>query len=137
MVHRRQPFRLSFAALIAVALLAGPSACRRTGGAVGAMKKKPGEKVGSIVFVGQKDACDCTKKRVKGTWTSLQEALKTHANVKVKRVALDVEKAEVKSLRSKRRFMTVPAVYFFNPDGKLVGMLEGELEVAQIATMLK
>ena len=124
--------------LLALALAVGAgSGCRRTGGPAGAMKKKAGEKVGRIVFVGKKHACDCTQKRVKGSWKALQEALKAHQGVKVERIALDVEKDQVKALRKQRRFMTVPALYFFNPKGKLVGMLEGELKPAQIAENLK
>jgi hypothetical protein len=115
------------------ALVASVGSCRRSGGPAGAMKKKPGEKVGKIVFVGQKDACDCTKNRVKESWNALQFVLKKHKSVKVERIAVDVERDRVKSLKKQRRFMVVPALYFFNPAGKLVAMLEGELKPNQIS----
>lgn len=124
-------------ATIAAGLLVGAGACRRSGAPAGAMKKKPGEKVGKIVFVGKKNACDCTAKRVKETWEAMQFALKKHGGVKVERIAMDVDKAKVNTLRGKRRFMTLPALYFFNPAGKLVAMLEGELKPDQIAGALK
>lgn len=125
------------ATTLAVGLLVGASACRRSGAPAGAMKKKAGEKVGKIVFVGKKNACDCTAKRVKESWEALQFALKKHSDVKVERIAMDVDKAKVNSLRGKRRFMTLPALYFFNPEGKLVAMLEGELKPDQIAGAIK
>lgn len=114
----------------------GIGGCRRSGTPAGALKKKPGEKVAKIVFVGQKDACDCTLNRVKETWGALQFALKNHSSVKVERLAKDVHEARVKSLRSQRKFMVLPALYFFNPEGKLVAMLEGELKPDQIAKNL-
>lgn len=116
----------------ALSLALALGACRRSGAPAGALKKKPGEKVAKIVFVGQKDACDCTKNRVKETWSALQYALKKHQSVKVERIAMDVQKDRVKTLKAKRRFMVVPALYFFNPEGKLVAMLEGELKPNQI-----
>ncbi len=124
-------------ASMAAGLLVGASACRRSGAPAGAMKKKPGEKVGKIVFVGKKHACDCTKRRVNESWEALQFALKKHGGVKVERIAIDVDRQKVKSLRGKRRFMTLPALYFFSPEGKLVAMLEGELQPAQIAEAIK
>ena len=127
------------AATLATGLLvgAGASGCRRGGAPAGAMKKKAGEKVGKIVFVGKKNACDCTAKRVKESWEVLQLAMKKHGAVKVERIAMDVDHDRVKSLRGKRRFMTLPALYFFNPKGELVAMLEGELQPDQIAQVLK
>lgn len=124
-------------AAIAAGLAVGAGACRRSGGPAGAMKKKAGEKVGRIVFVGKKKACDCTARRIRGSWEALQLALKKHTTVKVERIAMDVDKAKVQKLRGKRRFMTLPALYFFNPKGELVAMLEGELTSDQIAEALK
>jgi hypothetical protein len=128
--------RLVGLALVA-ALLAGGGSCRRSGAPAGALKKKPGEKVGRIVFVGQKGACDCTKNRVKETWSALQFALQKHQAVKVERLALDVDGERVRALKRQRRFMVVPALYFFSPAGKLVAMLEGELKPDQIAQNLE
>jgi len=124
-------------ALVTSGLLVGVGACRRSGAPVGAMEKKAGEKVAKIVFVGKKNACDCTARRVEGTWDALHFALKGHKGLKVKRVAVDVHEKEVGSLRAKRRFMVLPALYFFNPEGKLVGVLEGELRPEKISQMLQ
>lgn len=122
---------------VAFGLAIGIAGCRRSGAPAGAMKKKAGEKVGKIVFVGKKHACDCTKRRVNESWDALQFVLKKHASVKVERIAMDVDRDKVTALRGKRRFMVLPALYFFNPQGKLVAMLEGELQPEQIAEALK
>lgn len=122
---------------VAFGLAIGIAGCRRSGAPAGAMKKKVGEKVGKIVFVGKKDGCDCTKRRVNESWDALQFVLKKHASVKVERIAMDVDRDKVTALRGKRRFMVLPALYFFNPQGKLVAMLEGELQPEQIAEALK
>ncbi len=124
-------------AALAAGLLVGAGACRRSGAPAGALKKKAGEKVARIVFVGKKDACSCTKARVKESWEAMQFALKKHGDVKVERLEMDVHNAKVKALRGQRRFMTLPALYFFNPKGKLVAMLEGELKPDQITEALK
>ncbi len=115
----------------------GVAGCRRSGAPAGALKKKPGEKVDKIIFVGQKDACECTASRVKETWNALQFALEKHKTVKVERIALDVDRDRVKVLKKQRRFMVVPALYFFNPAGKLVAMLEGELKPSQITKSIE
>ncbi len=114
-------------------MVVGVVGCRRSGAPAGAMKKKPGEKVSKIIFVGRKDACECTANRVKETWNALQFALKEHKAVKVERLSMDVERDRVAKLKKQRRFMVVPALYFFNPAGKLVAMLEGELKPNQIS----
>lgn len=111
--------------------------CRRSGAPAGALKKQAGEKVEKIVFVGKKEACDCTRKRVDQSWDALQFAMKKRAGVKVERIAMDVDKEKVRSLRTERKFMTLPALYFYNPQGKLVAMLEGEILPDQILEALK
>lgn len=123
-------------ALLLVVLGFG-AACRRSSAPVGKLQKKPGEKVARIVFVGQKEACHCTKTRVSKSWTALQAELKKHKGIQVERIALDTDRAQAIALRRQRRFMVVPAVYFFNPQGKLVGMLEGELKQDMVEDMLK
>ena len=137
MFKARHTLSVVLTVAIACGIAAGVGGCRRSGAPAGAMKKKAGEKVAKIVFVGKKEACDCTKKRVKGTWDAMQFALKKHASVKVERIAIDIDKGKVDKLRGKRRFVTLPALYFFNPQGKLVAMLEGELKPDQIAEALK
>ncbi len=137
MILRREISAILLAAAVAIGLASSASGCRRSGAPAGAMKKKAGEKVGKIVFVGKQHACGCVKRRVDESWEALQFALKKHASVKVERLAMDVHRDRVRELRRQRRFMTLPAVYFFNPEGKLVAMLAGELQPDQITGALK
>ena len=113
------------------------TACRRSSAPVGTLQKKAGEKVARIVFVGQQEACDCTQSRVRKSWDALQAELTKHPGIQVERIALDTDRQRARALRKQRRFMVVPAVYFFNPQGKLVGMLEGELKQDMVEDMLK
>ncbi|MDY0002911.1 MAG: hypothetical protein RBU30_16550 [Polyangia bacterium] len=137
-MERTTRLSLSIAlALAAGVALAAGSGCRRSGTPAGALKKQAGEKVEKIVFVGQQNACACTKRVVDQTWDALQFALKKHAGVKVERVEMDVDRERVRALRTVRKFMALPALYFYNPEGKLVAMLEGEVMPDKIAEALK
>lgn len=111
--------------------------CRRNATPAGELKKKPGAKVAKVVFVGAKEACDCTKRKVSITWDVLTEALTKHPKIKVTRIQRDVHRSQVKTLRAKRRYITLPALYFLGPEGKVVGMLEGEVGRSKIDEMLK
>lgn len=122
---------------VAATLLVGAGACRRTGGPVGEMKKQEGEKVGKIVFVGMSSGCPCTMNKVSAGWDALQAALKENGQVPVERLAVDTDREKVNTLRTERRFVALPAVYFYNPEGKLVAMLEGDLNSADIAQAIK
>lgn len=132
----RIPLLLTLALVAAVAVTAG-AGCRRSGAPAGALKKQAGEKVEKIVFVGKKDACACTKRVVDQTWDALQFALKKHSGVKVERIAMDVDRDKVRALRAERKFIALPALYFYNPEGKLVAMLEGEVMPDKIVEALK
>jgi hypothetical protein len=131
----RNTLRTTLPALLLFSLLALPG-CKRNATPAGPMKKKAGVRVASLVFVGKKDACDCTKTRVKKGWDKLQGVLKKFAHVKVERIQTDVNRKRVRTLKDKRRFLTLPAVYFLDGKGKIVGMLHGELDKDELVTML-
>jgi len=82
--------------------------------------------VASIVFIGQKDACDCTHARVDTSWSALEAALDGH-DIPVERIDLDVDEARTRQLQALERFIAAPAIYFFDADGGLVEMLQGEV----------
>ena len=62
--------------------------------------------VAQIVFVGQKEACPCTRKRVDDTWKMLQGVLADGPKIPVKKIQLDVDEKrydeldDLKSLRA-------------------------------------
>ncbi|MFH2006239.1 MAG: hypothetical protein ABI333_06610 [bacterium] len=133
---RRPTLRTSLLACLLFGVLT-VTGCKRNATPAGPMKKKTGERVASLVFVGKKDACDCTKERVKKGWEKLQSVLKKYTHVKVERLQTDVHRKRVRTLKDQRRFLTLPAVYFFNGKGDIVGMLHGELNPDELVTMLE
>jgi hypothetical protein len=93
--------------------------------------------IAKIVFVDQVEACDCTQKRIAGTWTALQTALGTPAKVTVERIHLDTEAAKAEAYTLLKPFNVAPGVYFLDAGNAVVEMLQGELTVEQLAAVLK
>jgi len=89
-----------------------------------------------IVFVGQKQACKCTKARVSKSWKALQDVLSKQPDIAVERIQLDVEEARADKLDDLRSLVVVPGLYFFDINNHLKEMLQGELTPAQISKVL-
>lgn len=92
--------------------------------------------VATIVFVGQKEACDCTRNRIDGTWQALQKALEGRSDIEVKRLERDVDEAEADRFDDMKSLMVAPGVYFLDREGKLIQMLQGELTETQLQAVL-
>jgi len=92
--------------------------------------------VARIVFIDQEEACDCTRKRIDGTWAALQEALQDHQDLPVERIHGDMQEAAAKVYLDQRPLMVAPGVYFLDADGGLIDQLQGELTAEQIAAFL-
>jgi len=93
--------------------------------------------VGKIVFVGQKEACACTRKRIDDTWTLLQGALADGPEIPVEKIQLDVDEARYDELDDLSSLMVAPGIYFFDKDGKLIEMLQGEVEEYKLVEVLR
>lgn len=93
--------------------------------------------VGKIVFVGQKEACPCTRKRVDDTWQLLQEVLAEGPKIPVEKIQLDVDEERYDELDDLSSLMVAPGIYFFDKDGKLIEMLQGEVEEYKIAGLIR
>ena len=89
-------------------------------------------KVAKIVFIGQKEACECTRKRVDGSLAALEEALAGRTDIPVEKLNLDVDEAKVEAYQKLGAIMVAPAVYLLDSSGKLIEMLQGEITVEQI-----
>lgn len=96
-----------------------------------------GAPVSKIVFVGQKEACDCTKARIEATSKVLDEALAGRGDIAVERLQLDIDEAKVEELGKLRPLMVAPGIYFFDDKGGLVEMLQGEVAPEDLETVLK
>ncbi len=107
-----------------------------TGSGTATGSAQPAGGVARIVFVGQREACDCTKTRIATTWKALQTALEGRKDLPVERLELDVDEAQVDPYEQMQALMTAPGVYLLDGQGKLVKMLQGELTVKQLSKAL-
>ena len=92
--------------------------------------------VAKIVFVGQKDACECTRDRIDTSWTALQKVLGENSGILVERIQLDVEDQEADRLDDLRAMIVVPGIYFIDKNEDLLEMLQGEVTPRQVEKML-
>jgi hypothetical protein len=93
--------------------------------------------VGKIVFVGQKEACPCTRKRVDDTWKVLRGVLADRPEIPVEKIQLDVDEERYDELDDLQSIMVAPGIYFFDKHGKLIEMLQGEVEGYKIAEVIR
>ncbi len=88
-----------------------------------------------LVFVDQAKCCACTKARIDTSWAALQKVL-ADKPLPVQRLHSDEQEAEVKPLRALKPFVALPALYVLDGDGKLVTLLQGELDDGAIRKAL-
>ena len=93
--------------------------------------------ISHIVFVGQKQACDCTLKRIETTWNVLNEILKAKPDLQVKIIQRDVDVEETKEMSKLKRMMVTPGIYFINKQKRLVELLQGEVTKEQIKKVIQ
>ena len=93
-------------------------------------------RVARIVFVDQKEACDCTRTRINTSWESLNAVLKDAPKIPVERILLDTEKEKAAPYIEMETLMVSPGIYFLDEKGKLVELLQGEVREDQIAQLL-
>lgn len=101
-----------------------------------AEQPKQKAKVAKIVFVGKKEACDCTRTRVDEAWKVLQSVLGKPSKVPVERLRVDTDEEKVAPYRNMRPMAVLPAIYFLDKNGKLNEMLQGEVTAEQIKNLL-
>jgi len=96
-----------------------------------------GPVVTRIVFLDQKQACDCTRKRIDASWLALQAALKNATGADVLRLFHDVDEQAADEYKQMKPLMVAPGIYFLDKNGGLVEMLQGEVTEPQITAVLK
>lgn len=94
-------------------------------------------KVAKIAFIDKEQACDCTRKRIEGTWTALQAALGTPAKLPVERIHLDTQALQADTYTVLKPLMVPPGVYFLDGRDAVVELLQGEVTAEQITAVLK
>lgn len=98
-----------------------------------AEKNNPAKtKVKDIVFVELKESCKCIRETTQKTWTALQEALKEKKlDIPIKKLLDDEEEDKVAPYEKMKAIVVIPAVYLLDDQGKLIEMLQGEVEKDQ------
>ena len=92
--------------------------------------------IAKVVFVGKRDACDCTRKRVDESFAALQAALEGRRGIPVERLRVDADEEAVARYRELSPFMVLPAVYLLEESGALVELLQGEVTAEQVRQAL-
>jgi hypothetical protein len=95
-----------------------------------------GKDVALIVFIGQDQACACTRDRIDKSWKALQDALAGRPGVKVHKIQWDVDEMEAEKYSALKPVMVIPGIYFLDDKGGLVAFLQGEVTAAQIAAVM-
>jgi len=90
-----------------------------------------------IVFVGQKEACNCTRRAVDAGWAALETALGKPAKLPVARLELDTEAAKVEPYWVQKALNEVPAIYFVDANDVVVELLQGEVTAEQIGAAMR
>ena len=93
-------------------------------------------RVRTVVFFGQKEACPCTRKRVDQSWRVLSSVVGKSGAIEVRRYQLDVDGEEYDRFDDERPVMVPPGIYFLDGEGKIVEMLQGEVDEVQIVSAL-
>ena len=96
-----------------------------------------GASVARIVFVGQKDACQCARDRIDASWAALETVLERKPAVPVERIQEDVDAAKADEYAKLKTVIVVPGIYFLDEKGKLVELLQGEVNAEQVTAVLK
>jgi len=90
------------------------------------------------VFVDQENCCDCTGKRQAATWKNLQDALGGVAKPPpVEVVHLDSQADQARVYLDLKPVMVPPGLYFFDEEGVLAEMLQGEVTREQLEKALQ
>jgi len=111
-----------------------PEASETSGG------KAPGDasasEVKRIVFIDKERCCACTRRAIDATWAALQEGLGQDGKLPVERVHLDTQAAQAGKYRAKRALVTAPAIYFLDEADGVVELLQGEVTLEEVRTVL-
>lgn len=93
-------------------------------------------KVARVVFVGQQNACDCTRKAIDASWQALAAVLGPENRLPIERLQADTQEAQVAPYRARRPFFTAPAIYVLDETDGLVELFQGAVTEAQLRPVL-
>jgi hypothetical protein len=87
-------------------------------------------------LVDKEKACACTRDRIDATWKALTEVVGYPPLPDVERIHLDSQAERAAPYQKQRPVMVPPAIYFFDPQDRLVDVLQGEVKSDQIKELL-
>jgi hypothetical protein len=134
--------RFSHAILLVSSVLFPLGGCDRAAPAARAVdagaKPEAGSKVAKIVFIDQKECCDCTRKRIEGSWAALQKAIGSRTPaIPIERIHRDTQGDLDERWSQIEPYMAIPAVYLVDANGAVVSLLQGEITAEQFKKALK
>ena len=141
-------FRSCCSLLVVLAAASGLSGCTtaqplamtpspEVGSAPGmALEGKSSASISRIVFIGKKNACDCTRSAIEATSRVIDARLGPSPSIVVERLEIDVDSDGVREYQKMRPMLALPALYFLDGEGRLVQMLQGEVSEAQLSSVL-
>ena len=98
---------------------------------------QPKSTVSKLTFVGQKEACSCTRERIEKSWAALTSIVAQLQNKpQIERIQLDVDKTRADELGALASVMVAPGLYLFDDNGSLIELLQGELSPEQLRKAL-
>ena len=95
----------------------------------------PTSPVARIVFIGKENACQCTRTAIDASWAALQQAL-GGAGIPIEQLYQDTQAAQVAPYKAMQAFFALPAIYFLDASGGLLGQLQGEVTANAIRPIL-
>jgi len=90
-----------------------------------------------VVFIGKKEACDCTRKAIDAGWKALEAGLGTEHAMPIEKLEADTDADKVATYRLMKPHMALPALYFLDVNDGLVEMLQGEITEAQVRAIVQ
>lgn len=125
--------------LLGITLLLAAAACNPSSAANVSQEASSSAaitKATKVIFVGKEHPCDCTRKSIDAGWAALQKVLGTPAKLPVERLQIDTQGDKVAPYQTQKPMMALPAIYFVDGKGVVLGLLQGEVSEAQIAASL-
>ena len=95
------------------------------------------DRVKRLVLVVHAKGCLCTRRDVAKAMRALAAVLGARRDQMVEQQDWDKDRARVLRYRSQRRFIALPALYFIDAKGKVVGLLEGDIQPKWIRKLMR
>ena len=89
-----------------------------------------------VVFIGKKEACDCTRQAIDAGWKALAAGLGGEHAMPIEKLEADTDADKVATYRLMKPHLALPALYFLDVNDGLVDMLQGEITEAQVRAIV-